>query len=440
MDIRRSFEMLAAVVLVGVLLGGCMFAKLEEEIEEFDETFFILTGRVTNQSPHQKEVVVVAYNETAEGKTPAKATILESSGDYAIEVNSGNYYLMAFEDRNGNFEHDPDEFVGWYGEPDRVEVGQGKMPADTPHGRKDLDISLAEAKPYPAGFPTHLPINMKIVKGSALVFGELIGFDDPKMNMEYGSMGYWQPLTFLREVGAGVYFLEPYDSNKIPVLFVHGAVGTPLHFKEIAEAIDRKRYQPWLFYYPSGLPLEKSSNALAVMVTELHQIHRFDKLYVVAHSMGGLVARRFILENINDPQQDYIRLFISISTPWGGHRMAEKGVEQAPTAVPSWYDMVPGSAFIDSIFARRLPESLPYFLMFSYRGDCSMSMSNNDGSVELTSELDQRAQAEAERIFGYDASHVGILSSKRVLDQVSLLLNRGRLQREYKSSYFGVTD
>ena len=102
--------------------------------------------------------------------------------------------------------------------------------------------------------------------------------------------------------------------------------------------------------------------------------------------------------------------------------------------------MVPGSAFIDSIFARRLPESLPYFLMFSYRGDCSMSMSNNDGSVELTSELDQRAQAEAERIFGYDASHVGILSSKRVLDQVSLLLNRGRLQREYKSSYFGVTD
>jgi hypothetical protein len=28
--------------------------------------------------------------------------------------------------------------------------------------------------------------------------------------------------------------------------------GKPLHFKDIANHIDRKRYQPWLFYYSSG--------------------------------------------------------------------------------------------------------------------------------------------------------------------------------------------
>jgi len=38
------------------------------------------------------------------------------------------------------------------------------------------------------------------------------------------------------------------------------------------------------------------------------------------------------------------------------------------------------------------------------------------------SELDYRAQAEAQRIFGYDESHVGILSSKRVLDDINRLL------------------
>ena len=60
--------------------------------------------------------------------------------------------------------------------------------------------------------------------------------------------------------------------------------------------------------------------------------------------------------------------------------------------------------------------------MFSHKGDSSRFMNNNDGSVELASELDYRAQAEAQRIFGYDESHVGILSSQRVLDDISQLL------------------
>ena len=440
MRIRRQYGILVLIILASALLGSCMFQQLEEEMEEFEEAFFIIGGVIMNQSPHQKDIVVVAYEDTTGKKAAVKAMILESSGDYTMEVKRGNYYLLAFEDRNGNFEHDPGEYVGWYGNPSRIEVRKEKMPADTPHGRKDLDFDIVGAKPYPAGFASQLPISTQIVKGSALVFGEMLSFTDKKMDAEYGRIGYWEPLTFLRQVGAGIYFLEPYDPKKIPVLFVHGAVGTPLHFREMANHIDRKRYQPWLFYYPSGMPLTKISTSLNIMVMELHQQHRFDKLYVVAHSMGGLVARGFILQNINDDQQDYIRLFISISTPWGGHRMAEKGVEQAPTAVPSWYDMVPGSPYIDAIFAQKLPDSLPYYLMFSHSGEHSRTMRNNDGSVELASELDYRAQAEAERIFGYDETHVGILSSKRVLEAVNLLLDGGgQIRREYKARYFGIT-
>jgi hypothetical protein len=36
---------------------------------------------------------------------------------------------------------------------------------------------------------------------------------------------------------------------------------------------------------------------------------------------------------------------------------------------------------------------------FGFKGDCSMFMANNDGSVELQSELDYRAQKEAAAIF-----------------------------------------
>ena len=32
----------------------------------------------------------------------------------------------------------------------------------------------------------------------------------------------------------------------------------------------------------------------------------------------------------------YIKLFISLATPWGGDRMAEYGVKQSPAVIPSW--------------------------------------------------------------------------------------------------------
>lgn len=64
--------------------------------------------------------------------------------------------------------------------------------------------------------------------------------------------------------------------------------------------------------------------------------------------------------------------------------------------------------------------------MFSHKGDSSRFMNNNDGSVEPASELDYRAPVEAEQIFGYDESHAGILSSKRVLDEISRLLDGGQ--------------
>jgi hypothetical protein len=50
-------------------------------------------------------------------------------------------------------------------------------------------------------------------------------------------------------------------------------------------------------------------------------------------------------------------------------------------------------------------------------------LANNDGTVELSSELDIRAQAEAERLFGYDEDHSSILNSEEVLLQINRLMS-----------------
>ena len=90
---------------------------------------------------------------------------------------------------------------------------------------------------------------------------------------------------------------------------------------------------------------------------------------------------------------------------------------------PSWHDVSVDSEFIQYIFSKLLSPDLPYYLFFSYKGDSSIFMNNNDGTVELASELDYRAQADAVRIFGYDEDHDSIMKSGRVLEQYNEILN-----------------
>ncbi len=93
------------------------------------------------------------------------------------------------------------------------------------------------------------------------------------------------------EVGPGLFLLEPYDPNKIPVLFVHGINGTPLDWRTIIESLDRRRFQPWILAYASGLPLEANAKYMIEAVTQLRFKYGFESLFLVAHSMGGLVSQ-----------------------------------------------------------------------------------------------------------------------------------------------------
>ncbi len=125
-----------------------------------------------------------------------------------------------------------------------------------------------------------------------------------------------------------------------------------------------------------------------------------------------------------DEENTYIQLFVSISSPFGGLETALMGVESAPEAIPSWHDVVPGSPFIQSIFNQKLKNRLDYYLLFSHRGDDSMFMDNNDGTVTLRSQLDLRAQKDAVERWGFDEDHVSILSSPDVISIYNEILEK----------------
>ena len=166
------------------------------------------------------------------------------------------------------------------------------------------------------------------------VDGAIADLDDPRFGMENGKLGYFDIYTFLWKVGPGIYFLEPYDPDKIPVLFVHGALGYPQSFGAIVESLDRTRFQPWFFYYPSGADLDRISDFLSQQRGTAAATTRFRQLVVVAHSMGGLVSRSFILEHHEQAREDPVRLFVSISTPWSGVASAARASNSRPSSSP----------------------------------------------------------------------------------------------------------
>src|SRR5690606_36018702 len=117
-----------------------------------------------------------------------------------------------------------------------------------------------------------------------------------------------------------------YDSQKTPVLFVHGINGTPSNFAYLIARLDRTRYQPWLYSYPSGIYLDHIADHLSQTVTKLQLRYGVDRMMVVAHSMGGLVTRGFLLRHAQNSDL-HVPLFVTLSTPWAGHAAAELGVK-----------------------------------------------------------------------------------------------------------------
>ncbi|MEA3469185.1 MAG: alpha/beta hydrolase, partial [Thermodesulfobacteriota bacterium] len=357
-----------------------------------------------------------------QGLTPSQYLITDETRHFSFLVQDGVYYISAFEDTSSNFIYEESEICGYYGSPDGIIANAKEKTVKDVKQKPLLDIELKQSCKYPAVMPRDVADGSFAVK-SFKKLGVVTDLDNSLFDQKNGSLGYWKPLSFLKDVGVGIYFLEPYDPDKIPVLFVHGAVGTPVGWQPIVDQLDRQRYQPWFYYYPSGLRLDTIAGALNTLITELSEKHHFETLHIIAHSMGGLVSRDFIIKNVIEEQQTYIDKFISMSTPWGGVGTAALGVKKAPAVVPSWYDVAPDSDFLEHLYKDPLPEKVEFYLLFGVRGKCSMMMKNNDGTVEIASEIDHRAQADAAGFYGFDEDHMSILTSDRVIKQILKLMN-----------------
>lgn len=115
------------------------------------------------------------------------------------------------------------------------------------------------------------------------------------------------PERYMEETG--LYFLQPYDPDKIPVVMVHGLKSSPDAFKRLINDLSpqpwfRENYQIWLFNYPTGNPwlytgihFRKYMEAAAKLARSKGHDRNLNRMVVLCHSMGGLITR----SSVTDP-------------------------------------------------------------------------------------------------------------------------------------------
>jgi hypothetical protein len=85
--------------------------------------------------------------------------------------------------------------------------------------------------------------------------------------------------------------------------------------------------------------------------------------------------------------------------------------------------MQPEGDFVKSLYRKKMPEYITFFMFYGYQGNRSPFRSNNDGTIDLSSILDARSQSEAEMNYAFDEDHSSILFSGNVMARYNAILN-----------------
>lgn len=380
-----------------------------------DRSSYFVYGKVSTDFPIEDKtpLAIVAFSDHFQnGEIVDVMRAVKPGTHYGLILPPGTYEIIAFADTNANGIFESSEAVG------QRDLTLDKD-TNTHYVLGNADISFRQMEPLDRVF--NLPVTGSSDTQQSLFYppDSLRQLSDPLFDPEMSALGMYHPAAFSEIARTMFYALEEDLAYKIPVVFVHGINGSAREFETMVNQLDRTRFKPWFFYYPSGGDLNQIAQFFynLFLSGNIIPINKKIPMVIVAHSMGGLVVREAI--NLLQEEQNTKLLFISLATPFGGHPAAADGEANGLIVLPSWRDLNPASDFIAQLYRKPLPDYVTHRLLYAYGNKSTFKLGeNSDGVVPLSSQLALTAQTQASTQLGFNTSHTGILQNREAINDV----------------------
>ena len=389
------------------------------------QTYFVY-GQVLkgNNTYPESPLMLGAYSNRYKSNELVDSThIVYTDTHYALNLPGGKYELLVLADQDQDGRFGQSEVVGRL----QIELNHEQYP-DRVAGK--IDIRLSEQQP--AAWTINSPVPELTLSQQSLVYpkGAIRNLNDPLFDANIAALGMYEPAAFL-ELGPTLFYALEEDSFKIPVIFVHGMGGSARDFTQIVDRLDRTRYQPWFFYYPSGTDLEQLADIFYNIYLSGTVNYRGEMpIIIIAHSMGGLIAREALNRYSDKSHENHVALLITIASPFAGHPSAALGERNSPLVLPCWRNLNPQSAFIDRLFRKSLPSSVKHQLLYTYNNSKKLAQGKGgDGTVPTSSQLRIEAQRQSTQQVGFNNTHTGVLRDENAIAFIIGSVN------QIKSSY-----
>src|SRR3990167_10232137 len=156
--------------------------------------------------------------------------------------------------------------------------------------------------------------------------------------------------------------LNRYNKDNIPILFIHGYMHHSVVFLYMIKTIKKAGYNS-IFTINLNKPfssIEVFSQEMKIKVTEIKKNTNSNKIHIIAHSMGGVVAAYYAL--FLDKEESIDKL-ITICSPLNGTYAAFAGAGKCA------YEMRKNSIFINNLNKKILEDNSINFYHIATKTD-----------------------------------------------------------------------
>lgn len=219
---------------------------------------------------------------------------------------------------------------------------------------------------------------------------------------------------------------HPFNANKEPLILVHGIRGNPSDMQAIANRMKESKYQIYVLVY-ADFKVRTSINGKFFSEQLIKLNH--NKITIVAHSMGGLVARKALADLVTTNEiadETKIKLF-TIDTPWHGfdgpsddEAFGLKMKFAKPFLPDGLEDMRAKSNFFKDLNKVKFPSSIMVDICFAEEGNEALDYSDNitdlvqrdnfEAALKLTGKLKEANRTSFEEVFPrFPGNHVSVI-------------------------------